>query len=73
MIVRFAGLPEGVFRVANSGRYFATGSATLSLPSSCSMRTATPVTGLVIEAIQNSVSGVMARFAATSARPLVSK
>ena len=62
VIVRFAGLPEGVFRLANSGRYFATGSATLSLPSSCSMSTATPVTGLVIDAIQNSVSGVIGTF-----------
>ena len=73
VIVRFAGLPEGVFRLANSGRYFATGSVTLSLPSSCSMRIATPVTGLVIEAIQNSVSGVIGRFAATSAKPVVSR
>ena len=62
MIVRFAGLPDGVFRLANSGRYFATGSATLSLPSSCSIRIATPVTGLVIDAIQNSVSGVIGRL-----------
>ena len=67
VIVRFAGLPDGVFRLANSGRYFATGSATLSLPSSCSIRIAAPVIGFVIEAIQNSVSGVIGRFAATSA------
>ena len=73
VIVRFAGLPEGVFRSANSGRYFATGSATVSLPSSCSMRIAAPVTGLVIEAIQNSVSGVIGRFAATSAKPVASR
>ena len=32
-----------------------------------------PVTGLVIEAIQNSVSGVIGRFAATSAKPVVSR
>ena len=70
VIVRFAGLPEGVFRLANSGRYFATGSATFSLPSSCSIRIAAPVIGLVIEAIQKSVSGVIGRFAATSAKPV---
>jgi hypothetical protein len=40
---------------------------TFSLPSSCSIRTATPVTGLVIDAIQKSVSGVIGRFAARSA------
>ena len=62
MIVRFAGLPDGVFRLAKPGRYFATGSVTLSLPSSCSIRTAAPVIGLVIDAIQNSVSGVIGRF-----------
>ena len=73
VIVRFAGLPEGVFKSANSRRYFATGSATVSLPSSCSMRIATPVTGLVIEAIQNRVSGVIGRFAATSAKPVASR
>ena len=73
VIVRFAGLPEGVFSAANSGRCLATGSATVSLPSSCSMRIATPVTGLVIEAIQNSVSGDIGRFAATSAKPVVSR
>src|SRR5213078_3574648 len=56
-MVRLAGWPEGVLRLANSGRYFATGSATLSLPSSCNMRIAVPVIGFVIEAIQNSVSG----------------
>ena len=37
------------------------------------MRIATPVTGLVIEAIQNSVSGAIGRFAATSAKPLASR
>ena len=73
VIVRFAGLPEGVFRFANSGRYFATGSATLSLPSSCSIRIAAPVIGFVIEAIQKSVSGVIGRFAATSASPVLSR
>ena len=73
VIVRFADLPEGVFKAVNSGRYFATGSATDSLPSSCSISTATPVTGLVIEAIQNSASGVIGRFAATSAKPMDSR
>ena len=72
-MVRFAGLPEGVFSSANSGRYFATGSLTLSLPSSCSISTAVPVIGFVIEAIQKSVSGVIGRFAATSASPVLSR
>ena len=72
-MVRLAGLPEGVFKLANSGRYFATGSATLSLPSSCSIRIATPVTGLVMLAIQNKVSGLIGRLVATSARPVVSR
>ena len=73
MIVRLAGLPDGVFRSAKPGRYFATGSETFSLPSSWSIRIATPVTGLVIEAIQNSVSGVIGRFAARSAEPVASR
>ena len=73
VIVRFAGLPDGVFRSAKPGRYFATGSETFSLPSSWSIRTATPVTGLVIDAIQNSVSGVIGRFAARSAEPVASR
>src|SRR5207249_709797 len=64
---------EGVFRSANPGRYFATGSATLSLPSSCNMRIAAPVTGFVIEAIQKSASGVIGLFAATSAMPVLSR
>ncbi len=37
------------------------------------MSTAVPVIGFVIEAIQQSVSGVIGRLAATSAMPLVSK
>ena len=45
----------------------------MSLPSSCSMSIAAPVTGFVIEAIQNSVSGVIGRFAATSAKPVLSR
>src|SRR6266540_773978 len=73
VIVRLAGLPEGVFRSANPGKYFATGSAMLSLPSSCNMRIAAPVTGFVIEAIQKSVSDVIGLFAATSAKPVVSR
>lgn len=73
VIVRFAGLPEGVFKFANSGRYFATGSATFSFPSSCSMSTAVPVIGFVIEAIQKSASGVIARFDAMSAMPVLAR
>src|SRR5690349_6618759 len=65
LIVRLAGLPDGVLRFANSGRYFATGSETLSLPSSWSMSTAVPVMGLVIEAIQQIVSGDIGFLAST--------
>jgi hypothetical protein len=71
--VRSADLPDGVFRPANAGRYFATGSEAFSFPSSWSIRIETPVTGLVIDAIQNSVSAVIGRFAATSARPVASR
>src|SRR5688572_24116771 len=69
VIVRFAGFPEGVLRFANSGRYFATGSETFNLPSSWSISTATPVMGLVIEAIQKTVSGVIGIFSAILAKP----
>ena len=72
-MVRFAGLPDGDFRFANSGRYFATGSATFSFPSSWSIRIAAPVIGFVIEAIQNSVSGDTGFFVATSAKPVLSR
>ena len=37
------------FTSLNSGRYFATGSSSWNLPSSCSIITATAVTGLAIE------------------------
>src|SRR5438093_12909728 len=37
------------------------------------MRIAVPVIGFVIEAIQKSVSGVIGRFAATSAKPVLSR
>src|SRR5258708_13751141 len=72
-MVRLAGLPEGVLRLANSGIYFATGSDTVSFPSSWSMRMAAPVMGFVIEAIQKSDSGVSGRFEAASARPVDSR
>ena len=73
VMVRSAALPEGVFRLAHSGIYFATGSETFSFPSSWSMRIAVPVIGFVIEAIQKSVSAVIGFFEATSAKPVVSK
>ena len=44
--------PAASFSPLNSGRYFETGSSTESLPASCIIMTAVPVTGLVIEAIQ---------------------
>jgi hypothetical protein len=48
-----------------------TGSSTLSFPSSWSIRIATLVTGFVMDAIQNIVSGLIGLFAATSAKPVV--
>jgi hypothetical protein len=36
------------------------------------MRIAAPVIGFVIEAIQNTVSGVIGRFSVTSAKPVLS-
>ena len=69
-IVISAGLPEGVLRPANSGRYLETGSSTLSLPSSWSIRIATPVTGFVMDAIQNRVSGCIGLRPSMSASPV---
>ena len=37
------------------------------------MRTAAPVTGFVMDAIQNSESGVIGRFEATSEKPVASR
>jgi hypothetical protein len=39
-----------------AGRYFAAGWARWSLPSSCRIRVATPVKGLVIEAMEKTAS-----------------
>src|SRR5260221_14662694 len=72
-MARPAALPDGVFRFANSGIYFATGSVTFSFPSSWSMRIAVPVIGFVIEAIQKRVSDAIGFFEATSAKPVVSR
>src|SRR5205814_1613080 len=71
LIVRLAGLPEGVFSWANSGRYFDTGSATFNMPSSCSMRIAVAVIGCVIEATQTSELGIIGLFVAKSAKRVV--
>src|SRR3954454_7841216 len=57
--VRLAGLPLGVLSPPSSGTYLATGSSTDSFPSSWSMRIAVAVTGLVIDAIQKTASGVI--------------
>jgi len=65
-----AGFPEGVFRPANSGRYFSTGSSRPRRPSSTSIITAAPVTGFDIEAIKNTVSGFIGLPEATSANPV---
>jgi hypothetical protein len=51
----------------NSGRYFSTGSSMLTLPSSTSIMSAVPVIGLVCDAIQNIVSGVIGFLVARSA------
>jgi hypothetical protein len=57
----------------NSGTYFSTGSSTFNLPSSCNMSTAVAVIGLVMEAIQNKLSGCIGFSPATSARPTASR
>ena len=53
----------------NSGRNLDTGSVSSNRPSSASIRTATLVTGLVIEAIRKMVSSAIGRPAPTSAHP----
>src|SRR5512140_335214 len=72
-MVRLAGWPDGVLRPANSGIYFATGAATLSLPSSWSINSATAVTGLVLEAIQNIESGRIGSCVLRFATPVASQ
>ena len=57
------------FRSLKSGMYFETGSASRILPSSTSIMTATPVTGLVEEAMRKRASVVMGLPASASARP----
>ena len=51
---------------ASSGNHFATGSASANFPSSSSAIAAATVTGLVIEAMRNSVSRCIGRRASTS-------
>ena len=57
----------------NSGRYFSTGSSTLTLPSSTSIIKAVAVIGLDWEAIQNSASVRIGFFAAMSMYPTASR
>ena len=66
MIVRFAGFPEGVFRLANSGglRHRI---RDVQFAFVLQHQDGAPVIGFVIEAIQKSVSGVIGRLEATSA------
>src|ERR1043166_192285 len=71
-MVRLAGFPDGVFKFANSGRYFATGSETLSLPASFNIGSGVAVIGFVIDAIQKRLSIDIGFFAATSAEPVAS-
>ena len=73
-MLRFAGCvlssgPVGLSRTcgrANSGAQRATGSLSDSLPSSTWLITAATVTGLVMDAIRNSVSRPIGRPASTS-------
>ena len=51
---------------ASSGNHFATGSVSANFPSSSSAIAAATVTGLVIEAMRNSVSRCIGRRASTS-------
>ena len=51
----------------NSGRYFSTGSSSLTFPSSTSIISAVAVIGLDCEAIQNSASVAIGLPASTSA------
>ena len=53
--------------------YFETGSSIDSLPSSCKIITAVAVMGLVIEAMQNIVSGRIGRGFSRSAEPTASR
>ena len=55
--------------LSNPGRYFATGSSRRSFPSSASICTATPVSGLVIERMLKIVSRSMARLSSRSRAP----
>jgi hypothetical protein len=56
---------------ASSGSHRVTGSSSLSLPSSISIRAAIEVTGLVMEAMRKRVSRVIGSPASTSRRPTV--
>ncbi len=68
----FSSLPASLINhwFLNSGRCFSTVSSTFNFPSSCNINTATAVTGLVMEAIQKSVSGDIGFLFAMSAYPL---
>ncbi len=57
----------------NAGRYFETGSASRSLPSSIRITAATDVTALLIDAIRKIVSFLIGTFFSMSIRPIGSK
>ena len=72
VIVRLAGLPDGVLRLAIR-QVLGDLVGHLELALVLQHQDRDPVTGLVIDAIQNSVSAFIGRFVATSASPVVSK
>ena len=51
----------------HDGKYFSTGSSSMSLPSPTTARAVAAATPFVLDAIQKTVSGVILRFAARSA------
>ena len=61
--------PSSTWGEASSGRILPTGSSSSSRPSSTSCIAATEVTALVIEAMRNTVSRVIALPRARSRRP----
>ena len=64
-----AGCATATFMSRNSGMYRLTGSFKCNLPSSTSIITATPMTGLVIEAMRNIDAGVIGCFDCRSITP----
>jgi len=73
-MIRLAGLPEGVFRLANSGRYFAAGSAHLCTVADLFRmhRRSLGLTGLGIIIVDNVFLGLQPRLShwGLTARPV---